>query len=384
MSSAPQLSRHRRQPRRGSSDIFRDHAHAILGGCVAVISAMILGTAVLGGVHGGADAYPQGYAEAESKPGMVSRTSDVVRGSLPVGHPIEDHVINGSLSPGSAALVEFSVNPAEDATGVEASGPQRNRQAYVVVGRNYDPNQPMPLVFAVGGWKDNPENLMSYARIDQSGMGDDAIVVYPRGLKDAWEGAPYSESKQGEDVAFVKRMVTDLSASLNVDLARVFGLGMSNGGGMVTTVACRAPELFAGFVSISGAYYHPTMAGCDPAERTSGEFFVPALLIHGDEDRRTQYAGGLLHEAPYYGVRDVAKQLAQLNKCDDTPLERDLTGEEYGPEDKIKPDTVTELRYESCVAPVTHWQVHGKGHKWYYSPDTAGSAWNFFKAVSKL
>ena len=80
---------------------------------------------------------------------------------------------------------------------------QEIRSAIISVTSNYDPNHPIPVLFGFGGWHDSPENYRNYSRFANTGAAQEAIVVYPRGRENAWEGAPYARTLRGGDVAFV-------------------------------------------------------------------------------------------------------------------------------------------------------------------------------------
>lgn len=232
------------------------------------------------------------------------------------------------------------------------------RSAIVSVTSNYSPERPLPVLFGFGGWMDTPENYRNYSRFSSTPAAQEAIVVYPRGIENAWEGAPYAVTQRGGDVDFVRQIVNELKAHFNVDTNRIYAVGMSNGGGMVANLACQAPDLMAGVVGVSGAYYNPVNEGCVPGS-------VPTFYIHGSEDKLTHYAGGSLHNAPYHGVGHMIHTRSQMNNCAPQPVVEQL------------PNNVTQFGYPGCQDEAVHWRVNGAGHDWYFGPDVANEAWNF-------
>lgn len=249
--------------------------------------------------------------------------------------------------PGNPTTVEF-VRPGGEV-----------RSAIVSVTSNYDPARPTPVMFGFGGWGDSPENFRNYSRFNATPAASEAIVVYPKGIEHAWEGAPYAVTPRGADVDFVRQIVAELQHHFNVDRNRIYGVGMSNGGGMIAALACQAPDLMAGVVGISGAYYNPVHENCvDGAS-------VPTFLIHGSKDEMTFYNGGSRHGAPFWAVPDLIHQRSVANGCAPDPVVVELPG------------NVTQFGYSGCRDEAVHWRVNDSIHDWYFTPDVANEAWNF-------
>ncbi|WP_225733015.1 MULTISPECIES: PHB depolymerase family esterase [Corynebacterium] len=256
-------------------------------------------------------------------------------------------------TPGKAASVDFA----------QADGTTRN--ALISVTQNYDPARPVPILFAFGGWKDSPENFRNYARLNTTGAANEAIVVYPRAIENAWEGAPYAVSQRGQDVAFMRQILAELQGHFNVDANRVYAIGMSNGGGFAANFACQAPDMLAGIVTVSGAFYNPVNEGCAPES-------VPTLIMHGDADRLTHYDGGTLHDAPYLPVPTLYQSIQQRNGCSGAPQVSELV------------NNVEVMRGTGCADEAVHWKLRGQDHTWWWAPDTANVAWDFLARQSKL
>nr|WP_227659056.1 MULTISPECIES: PHB depolymerase family esterase [unclassified Corynebacterium] len=236
------------------------------------------------------------------------------------------------------------------------NGPDRS---YLVsVSRNYNPLKPTPVLLAFGGWGDSPEKFRAYSGYANSGAADEAIVIYPRGVENAWAGGPYAKTTAEQDIAVVRQIVDQVSLVLNVDRSRVYAAGMSNGGGMAATLGCKAPDLVAGVAVVSGAYYLPTNEGCSSAA-------VPFMDIHGDADAVVPYEGGSRHGAAVARVRDVVASYASRNGC----TEQNRHG--------------ADVSHVGCVKQVEEVLVPGGGHEWYSSPNAAEMTWNFLKGQRK-
>lgn len=236
------------------------------------------------------------------------------------------------------------------------NGPDRS---YLVsVSRNYNPLRPAPVLLAFGGWGDSPEKFRGYSNYASSSAADEAIVIYPRGIENAWAGGPYAKTSAEQDIAAVRQIVDQVSLVLNVDRSRVYAAGMSNGGGMAATLACKAPDLVAGVAVVAGAYYLPTHQGC-----VGGA--VPFLDIHGDADPIAPYEGGSRHGVPVAATRNAVASYAARNGC---------TGEVRNG---------TSISHTGCAQPVEEVLVPGGGHEWYSNPNAAELTWNFLKGQRK-
>ncbi|MGP6173338.1 alpha/beta hydrolase family esterase [Corynebacterium sp. A21] len=225
-----------------------------------------------------------------------------------------------------------------------------------------DPQEPLPVLLAMGGWTDPPENFLNYAGFNSSAAASQAVVVYPAGVADAWAGAPYAETTEEEDISFLRAVVAQLATAMPVDRERIYAVGMSNGGGMALELACHAPDLVAGVAAVSGAFYEGIYEGCAATPMAS-------QIIHGTEDELLNYGGGILHDTRYLGVEEVMRQQAVRNGCAAQPADSTPLG-----------DNADQLKSPDCEAPTEHIRVNGGFHDWYIDPATADETWAFLSA----
>ncbi|MGB8389897.1 alpha/beta hydrolase family esterase [Mycobacterium sp.] len=112
------------------------------------------------------------------------------------------------------------------------------------------------------------------------------IVAYPDGVNRAWNvnggGCCGRPAREGvDDVAFITAAVADIAKNVNIDSARVYATGMSNGGIMSYTLACNT----AVFAAI-GPNAATQLNACPSPHPTS------VMHIHGTADRLVPYNGG--------------------------------------------------------------------------------------------
>lgn len=174
----------------------------------------------------------------------------------------------------------------------------QNRQYVVRVPNNYDSNKAYRIIFAFH-WRGGSMNDVSsggtdgaaWAYYGQQRVGQEsAILVAPNGFGGGWANS------NGEDVAFVDAMLTELDNNLCVNQQQRFSIGFSYGGAMSYSLACSRANKFRGVAVISGAQ----LSGC-----SGGTSPVAYLGIHGVSDNVLNIGSGR-------GLRD---KFVQNNGC---------------------------------------------------------------------
>jgi polyhydroxybutyrate depolymerase len=144
----------------------------------------------------------------------------------------------------------------------------------------------VPLVVMLhGGFGSGTQAERSYG---WDGEADHAhfLVAYPDGLHRAWStgggccGQPARDNI--DDVAFLTAMITAIERRVPVDTHRVYATGISNGGIMAYTLACRT-TVFAAIGPDSA-----TQLGDCPHPAP-----ISVIHIHGTADQRIPYTGGV-------------------------------------------------------------------------------------------
>jgi polyhydroxybutyrate depolymerase len=236
-----------------------------------------------------------------------------------------------------------------------------DRCYYLYVPPQYDPAQPVPVVFSFHGFLSNPNShalITGWQRLaDEEGF----LVVYPQGtgFPKRWDAGETWGALDVDDVQFYLDMRDDLSAVASVDLGRSYVNGFSNGGGMTVAIGCEAADTLAAMGSVAGAVV--AVEGCSPARP------VPAMAFHGTADPIVPYEGGnmdtwLLRQAagitsaPIYFVAapDWVAAWAGSNGCGLTPEALPPQGD------------VTGIHYTGCDlgADVYFYTIDEGGHTW--------------------
>ncbi len=153
-----------------------------------------------------------------------------------------------------------------------------------------------------------------------------------------------------DEMAFVRALLDDLQAVANVDRARIYATGISNGGMMAYRVACELADRFAAIAVVAGEM--TTLDDCRPARP------MPVLVIHGSADRNLPYDGGVGAAAlAPHEARSVAAAVDVLAPARRLRRRR---------ADRAAAARVTRLTFASCAdgSAVELVTIEGGGHSW--------------------
>ena len=231
----------------------------------------------------------------------------------------------------------------------------KTRSYDVVLPAGHSADKSYPVIIGFGGWQHDAARTRDYERFETA--TDGAIVIYAQGVDNAWAGAPYAKTSIDEDIAYVRALIDDASQTFGADPDRVAVAGLSNGGGFAAALACHAPETITAAAAVAGAYYSPTVTGCE-----SGA--VPVLLMHGTNDDIVGYDGGFRHGASFEAVKDVFGTLGRKNGCVMLPRES-RTG------------NVTTIEPLNCDTETRLQRIEGGGHTWFTNPSATAETARF-------
>jgi len=153
--------------------------------------------------------------------------------------------------------------------------------------------KPAPLVIALHGNTQTGAAMASRTSWPAVARREHFTVVFPDGLNRAWAdlrpremsaGAPPPEGT--DDVAFIAKLVEKYVADGVADPRHVYVTGLSNGGAMTMTLACKRADLFAAAASVIMNFTDEFANACHPSRP------VPMLMMNGTVDPVIPYEGG--------------------------------------------------------------------------------------------
>ena len=235
-------------------------------------------------------------------------------------------------------------------------GLERNYILYVPA--IYDGANAVPLVINLHGYGSNAAQQNFYGNFKNLADVDNFLVVHPNGTND-FSGTPYWNAFAGggavDDVAFISGLIDTLSKNYNIDPARIFSTGMSNGGFMSYRLACELNNRISKIASVTGSMNTTLQGTCSPGAP------IPVMQIHGTNDPTVSYNGSF----GVVAIEDVVDYWVNNNNCNTAPIVESLP-------DINTSDNSTVERYTyangDAGSAVIFYKVIGGGHTW---PDAA-------------
>ena len=186
-----------------------------------------------------------------------------------------------------------SVQNLED-RALEHAGRERTYKLFVPP--QYDGNDAVPLVVLLHPFTGDGRSMASMTEFSLIAQRENIIVAYPDGLLRRWD----DERLDGwDDHGFILALVNRLFAEFNIDAARVYLAGASNGGFMTYSLVCEAPGVFAAVATVMSTMPQRLLKDCVPPAD------LPLLIVHGTSDALVPFEGGPIFRGPTNGVTAV-------------------------------------------------------------------------------
>ena len=232
---------------------------------------------------------------------------------------------------------------------IVSSGQKREYLLYVP--RSYDRSKATPLVISMHGAAGRPTQQMNLSEWNRLAESQRFIVVYPSGVESGGPRVWHVSEGPGlmRDVRFLSELIDKLEAAYNIDPARIYVNGFSNGGGMAFVLSCALSDRIAA-VGMVGAAQTLPWSWCTENRA------VPMIAFHGTADPEVPYNGGSSWVAPrpFPSTPNWAANWAGRNGCRPDPVESTVAAD------------VTRRAYTNCAddAAVVLYTIHGGGHTW--------------------
>jgi polyhydroxybutyrate depolymerase len=212
---------------------------------------------------------------------------------------------------------------------------------------------PIPLVIVLHGSDQQGADIRTITGMDSLSEARRFVVAYPNGLGsptdwNAGQCCGPAHDNGVDDIAFLKAIISDLSARLPIDPSRIYVAGFSDGGRMAYRAACEMSDQIAAVAVVSGSL---VTRDCAPSRST----FV--IAFHGTADPSVSYreasATPLPRAAPQSaaGLPPAVQFWMAENSC--TGASEALVG----------PHTVRTIA-SGCSADVVFYEIVGGAHAW--------------------
>lgn len=262
---------------------------------------------------------------------------------------------------------------APDTTGLFTRTLSHNgvaRQYILYVPDSLDGTSRVPLMLNFHGFGGTADRHLRFADMRPLADSGTFILVYPQGT--LLDGSPHwnaglktdRNKSDADDFGFVEALIDEISSDYNIDPARVYACGYSNGAFFSYALACYHSDKIAAIGSVAGTMMAETYNECSPSHPTA------MVNIHGTSDAVVPYGGT-------EGLKSIDAVLAYwtgFNNTSATPTVNRIT------------DGATTIERHSYTdgdknTSVEHYKVINGGHVWfdinYEGANTSALIWNF-------
>ena len=218
------------------------------------------------------------------------------------------------------------------ASNITITSNKVERSFLLWVSPKYNTKNPAAVILSYHGGDKDANDQLKLDGFTKANANAAPIVVYPQGInvshqsplftklpanetKDFWQGVP---GDTVNDVKFTNDILDYLEKKYNVDKARIYASGKSDGAGFCNVLACdaNASKRIAAFAPVSGAFYvdtspcHPDTVKlpCSPSRNN-----IPFIEFHGGNDTTIHYEGGTHKEECLPAIPHFIQQWAVRN-----------------------------------------------------------------------
>lgn len=208
----------------------------------------------------------------------------------------------------STAVATTAITPTTTQWDVFADRPYD-----VFVPSGYDAATAAPLVILLHGYGASGAIQEAYFKLQSEAEARGFLYVHPNGTENplgnlAWNATDACCGNVADDSSYITSIIDTVSATYNVDPARIYLVGHSNGGFMSYRMACDHADRIAAIVSLAGATFLDATQ-CAPSEP------VNILQIHGTDDGTIQFNGGSTPLGEYPSAAFTVETWAAYDGC---------------------------------------------------------------------
>ncbi|WP_281784194.1 alpha/beta hydrolase family esterase [Sinimarinibacterium flocculans] len=234
-------------------------------------------------------------------------------------------------------------------------------------------------------------SMANLTEIGELARDEGVVILLPIADDATWAHNP-NEIGASDDAGFLAAMIDEYVARYDLDPARIYMTGYSQGGNMTVRMACEYPGKIAAGASVAATMRKSLARQCAPAVPT------PMAFFHGTEDEQVPYGPGVpsllrdLLGVGALGAQDAAAFWAEINGCEAAATRTTLPA-------PVDDGTQIQLdSYDNCPdnGGAALYTIVGGGHTWPGVLDfvpVAGittqnlranrAMWDFFKRFSR-
>lgn len=171
-----------------------------------------------------------------------------------------------------------------------------NRTYLISLPPTYGSQNTTPVILSYHDGGQTAVEQLLVSQFSNPYFNDFAIVVYPQGFNNSWQGSP-GASPTVDDIALTQAILNQLDDFFCIDSTSIWASGKGDGGGFVNSLACDfdLSQRIAAFAPVAGAFYVNDTT-CNPNNVTvtcnPGRTNIPMLDFHDMNDTVVSYDGG--------------------------------------------------------------------------------------------
>ena len=238
--------------------------------------------------------------------------TDVPPTPLPTNTPVTTHSATTPLTPGrNEIFIEQMID-----------GKLVSRTVFIQMPKTPVSGQSYPIVFAFHGAGGRGNIFLRNRHLTNLIDAGEFVGVYPNGhaTDETIQGGFWhvgSEPTNADDIAFVDLIVQTLATYSELDTSRIYGMGVSNGAGMVNLLGKSTTH----FKAIAPLFSQQT-------ENTGSLIALQSLSVFqlsGEKDTLIPLNGGTSPVGQFMSAQESALNWAQQFNCATPPLEETLS-----------------------------------------------------------
>lgn len=168
---------------------------------------------------------------------------------------------------------------------------------------------PVPLLIDLHGSTGDKTLQRSLSSFDVLAESQGFIAAWPdgTGVEKSWNagnccGEPVASGT--DDVGFILELVEKLGRQYDIDPARIYVTGLSNGAGLAHRLSCEASHVFAAAAPIAFPLPYETLTDCQPSRP------FPVAMVMGLTDKNVSY-----EPSQYAGAQESFRTWRDHNEC---------------------------------------------------------------------
>jgi polyhydroxybutyrate depolymerase len=269
----------------------------------------------------------------------------------------------GKCSPGAMQVPDkLSLGTGDSSHSIEVGSLRRTFLVHKPEG--IASGQRVPVLIAFHGGSGTAQGMPRVSRLNSLADKNKIITVYPQGIDKRWnDGRSIADRTKYDDVGFVEVLIDKLLTDPNIDPARIYLTGISNGGFMCERLVLEIPDKIAGAVIVV-AGITKELESMEHAHKC-----VPMLFALGTNDPLVPFAGGGIGIFQKKGKVESASETAQFwaahNHCEGKGEISELPVRDAKDPTRVKK---TIYRPQAGGQEVISLEIAGGGHTWPSGP----------------